>query len=102
MTKFGIMASVGLLALAACTTPGTGVQDFAPVNHDLDGLSSLTTNEQVQLSGGQTAHVEGVWESALGQQCMRLSLTPAQTREVACHGSGGWYTLRDVTMPGGT
>jgi hypothetical protein len=102
MTKLGIMASVGLLALAACTTSGTTSQDIAPVNHDLDGLSSVTTNEQVQLPGGQTARIEGVWLSALGQQCMRLSLTPAQMREVACHGAGGWYTLRDVTAAGGT
>ena len=38
----------------------------------------------------------------IGQQCMRLTLTPAQTREVACHGAAGWYALRDVTKLGGT
>jgi hypothetical protein len=101
MTQLGIVACVGLLALSACATPVTGGQEVAPVNHSLDALSSLTTNEQVQLPGGQSGRVEGVWQSALGQQCMRLTLTPAQTSEVACHGSSGWYSLRDITRAGG-
>jgi hypothetical protein len=103
MARFLFLATAGVLALGACTTPPqqAGAQNGAPVNRSLDALSSLTTNETVQLSNGQTARVDAVWSSALGEQCMRLTLTPAQRTEIACHGPSGWYELRDVTGPGG-
>jgi hypothetical protein len=103
MTFPRVVACAGFVVLAGCTTTAVqSGQDFAPVNHDLDALSNSTTNEQVKLPGGQTARIESVWLSALGQQCMRITITPAQTTEVACHGATGWYTMRDVTRAGGS
>jgi|KBSSwiStaDraftv2_1062776.scaffolds.fasta_scaffold2422406_2 hypothetical protein len=100
MDRLRVLACLTLLLFSGCSSATYSSAGYSqPADHSLDVVGTLAVNQDGTLPNGQTVHVTAEWQSALGQDCKRISLA-SQGTEIACHGSYGWYRLRDVTRSG--